>query len=147
MEIRQARPTDVERLIELLAAGSLRADKEDASCRADYEDALREIAATPGQEVLVAELDGNVVGTVQLITFRHFQERGGRCAELESMHVHPAHRNSGVGTQLLAFAIARARELGCYRVQLTSNARRHDAHRFYERHGFEATHKGFKKIL
>ena len=44
-------------------------------------------------------------------------------------------------------AVARARALGCYRVQLTSNARREDAHRFYERLGFSPTHVGFKMLL
>ena len=40
-----------------------------------------------------------------------------------------------------------ARERGCYRVQLTSNKQRGDAHRFYERNGFSATHEGFKRYL
>jgi len=79
--------------------------------------------------------------------FRHLQAKGGRCAEIESVHVHPDHRGSGVGTALLRDAVARARALGCYRVQLTSNARREDAHRLYERLGFSPTHVGFKMPL
>jgi GNAT superfamily N-acetyltransferase len=43
--------------------------------------------------------------------------------------------------------VTAARERGCYRVQLTSNKQRGDAHRFYERNGFSATHQGFKRYL
>ena len=63
------------------------------------------------------------------------------------MHVHPQHRGAGVGRRAPADAIARARGLGCYRVQLTSNVGRGDAHRFYERLGFTPSHLGFKLPL
>ena len=90
---------------------------------------------------------GEVVGTCQLITFRHLQHGGGRCAEIESMHVRPDVRGTGVGGVLLEAAVEAAVVAGCYRVQLTSNAARTDAHRFYERHGFVASHVGFKRLL
>ncbi len=95
----------------------------------------------------MAELAGQVVGVCELIVFRHLQLKGGRCAEIESVHVHPDHRGSGIGTALLRDAIERARALGCYRVQLTSNLRREEAHRFYERLGFAPSHVGFKLPL
>ena len=69
----------------------------------------------------MAELGGEVVGVCQLIVFRHLQAKGGLCAEIESVHVHPDHRGSGVGGALVRAAIDRAAGLGCYRVQLTSN--------------------------
>ena len=49
----------------------------------------------------MAEVDGEVIGVCQLIVFRQLQARGGLCAEIESVHVHPDHRGSGVGTTLL----------------------------------------------
>ena len=79
----------------------------------------------------------------QLLMFRHFQRRGGLCAEVESMHVHPDFRGKGIGGQLLNAAVDAARQAGCYRVQLTSNLQRADAHRFYQRHGFVPSHVGF----
>ena len=88
-----------------------------------------------------------MVGMCQLIVFRHLQAHGGRCAEIESMHVERGRRSQGVGSALVAAVIARARDLGCYRVQLTSNRERVDAHRFYERQGFSRTHEGFKLML
>ena len=95
----------------------------------------------------MVEVDRQVVGVCQLIVFRHLQARGGLCAEIESVHVHPDHRGTGVGTTLVRAAIDRARDLGCYRVQLTSNGRRPDALRFYERLGFTPSHVGFKLLL
>ena len=144
--IRPARPGDVARVVELLAAGSLRGG-EDPDHLAPYQAALAEIAATPGSEVLVAELDGAVVGVCQLITFRHLQERGGLCAEIESVHVDAALRSRGIGGRLVEAAVERARQAGCYRVQLTSNKARTAAHRFYDRLGFTASHEGFKRYL
>jgi len=88
-----------------------------------------------------------VVGVCQLIVFRHLQAHGGLCAEVESMHVHPHHRSGGVGAALIGEAVARARALGCYRLQLTSNTARADAHRFYERLGFVPSHVGLKMLL
>ena len=147
MTLRNARPVDVPRLVELLQHGALGEGKEDVSDAAAYSEALAEIQRTPGCAVLVAEVDGEVVGVCQVIVFRHFQQRGGRCAEVESMHVHPGHRGSGVGARLLAGAVEVARDAGCYRVQLTSDRRRTGAHRFYERQGFVPSHLGFKLVL
>ena len=141
-----AQTSDLPRLVALLAAGSLRGG-EDAACLASYQSALEEISATPGTDVLVAEIDGEVVGMCQLITFRHLQEQGGRCAEIESMHVDEGHRSSGIGGALLEAAVERAAAAGCYRIQLTSNTRRQAAHRFYLRHRFAASHLGFKRYF
>ena len=144
--VRDARPGDVGALAGLLAGGSLTV-KEDLTDLAPYAEALDAILADPSSTVLVAELDGSVSGMCQLRVLRHLQQRGGRCAEIESMHVAEGHRNAGVGALLLDAAVARAAEAGCYRVQLTSNVARPDAHRFYLRHGFDASHVGFKRYL
>ena len=144
--IRTATPEDLPAIVAILAAGTLRPDEDPANHEA-YADAVTEIAATPGQEILVADIGGTPMGVCQLITFRHLQHQGGRCAEIESVHVAERHRGAGIGGALVDAAVQRARELGCYRVQLTSNKVRTDAHRFYDRHGFEATHEGYKRYL
>lgn len=147
IQIREATPADADRLIELIALGAVPgavAPRVDADLTRA---ALAEIAADPRSAVLVAEEDGVVIGTLQLIVFRHVHNSGGLCAEIESVHVHPDVRGQGVGGLLLDAAVEQARATGCYRVQLTSNAARPDAHRFYERHGFTASHVGFKQLL
>jgi GNAT superfamily N-acetyltransferase len=123
-----------------------RVPDEDPRQLAPYREALREVDRGDGA-LLVADFEGEVVGVCQLIVFRHLQARGGRCAEIETMHVHPDLRGRGVGAALLNDAVERARALGCYRVQLTSNVNREDAHRFYGRLGFVPSHVGFKLLL
>ncbi len=144
--VRDAVIEDVPRLVALIAAGALDEVPAEPDL-APYVDALREIADSAHSAVLVAEVRAQVVGMCQLVAFRHVQHRGGLCAELESMHVDPRERGGGIGGVLLAAAVTRAREWGAYRLQLTSNVARTDAHRFYARHGFAASHIGFKLPL
>lgn len=149
--VRDAVAADLPRVVELIGLGATRTGKEDGADLAAYETALAEIDATPRSRVLVAEVAGpagpTVVGTLQVWAVRHVQEHGGLCAEVESMHVHPDQRGLGVGSVLLAAVVDAARAWGCYRIQLTSNEQRTDAHRFYAREGFTASHVGFKLLL
>lgn len=144
--IRDAGVADTPRLVALIAAGGLDGAAPDADL-APYADAVRELADDKHSAILVAEVRARVVGMCQLIGFRHVQHRGGLCAEIESMHVDPTRRGDGIGGLLLEAAVDRAREWGAYRVQLTSNVQREDAHRFYARHGFAPSHVGFKRLL
>jgi GNAT superfamily N-acetyltransferase len=144
--VRDAQAGDVAVLVGLLVGGSLTVS-EDAGDLAPYADALAAITTDPSTTVLVAEVDGQVVGMCQLIVLRHLQHRGGRCAEIESMHVTASHRSGGIGAVLLDAAVERAARAGCYRIQLTSNMARPDAHRFYQRHGFVPSHAGLKRYL
>ncbi len=144
--IRPAVRNDVPRIIELLRLGSMNPAKEDPANYLAYEAALDEINTGHGC-LLVAELDNDVVGFIQVIVFRHFQAQGRNCAEFESFHVHPDYRSHGIGTVLLREAELLAKAADCHRVQFTSNNSRTDAHRFYLRHGYEATHTGFKKQM
>ena len=147
MRIRPAVAADAGRLGALIAGGALGPTDDGPDDPAPYASALEEIGATPGCAVLVAEVDGEVVGMCQLVVFRHVQHRGGRCAELESVHVRPDRRSTGIGGALVEAAAEAARQSGCYRIQLTSNGARDEAHRFYRRHGFVPSHVGFKRLL
>jgi N-acetylglutamate synthase-like GNAT family acetyltransferase len=144
--VRHATESDIGRIVELLEYGSLVAGKEDGGDLTPYTAALAEINQGPGA-VLVAQAGDQVVGVCQLIVFRHLQSHGSLCAEIESVHVHPDQRGHGIGHILMTAAIERAREQGCYRVQLTSNLARTDAHRFYATLGFVPSHQGFKLAL
>jgi GNAT superfamily N-acetyltransferase len=145
--VRRAADADLPRIVQLLVSGSVPGETspEDGDL-ALYRSALHEIEEGAGA-VLVAQLGDEVVGVCQLIVFRHLHRRGGLCAEIESVHVHPDHRGGGIGSTLVTEAVDRARALGCYRVQLTSNRAREDAHRFYERLGFAPSHVGYKLFL
>jgi GNAT superfamily N-acetyltransferase len=137
---------DVAPAIELLRQGSLMPEFEDASRAEDYWAAV-EVSRRQRGDVLVAELDGDVVGVCQVIIFQHFQHAGGWCCELESVHVRSDLRRRGIGAQMLTVAEDLAKERGCYRIQLTSRNVREDAHRFYLANGYGQTSQGFKKFF
>ncbi len=144
--IRPAIHADVPRLIELLQIGSPDPNRESANF-GDYEAALDEINHGGPGCVLVAELDGDVIGAVQLVIFRHLRDQGRKCAELESLNVHRDYQLHGIGTALIAAAEAYAKSAGCYRIQLLLNKSLTDLHQFYEHHGYEPSHVGLKRLL
>jgi GNAT superfamily N-acetyltransferase len=105
------------------------------------------IESEPNNHVYVAELDGKVVGTFQLTFIRQLSYGGCLVAQVESVHVDSSVRARGVGAKMMEFARAEAERRGALRLQLTSNVKRERAHRFYERLGYRATHKGMKLQL
>jgi len=144
--VRPLEKADTAVTVAVLRGGSNAPEFEDDSRLEDYWEAALE-TRTRGGDVLVAIHDHEVVGVLQVVIFRHFQHTGGWCCEVESVHVRSDQRSKGIGAQLLAAAEKLARDRGCYRIQLTSNNVREDAHRFYEREGYTQSHKGFKKHL
>jgi GNAT superfamily N-acetyltransferase len=137
---------DVPAAVELLRDGSL-APKFEVTSRPDiYWPAVEETRRRRG-DVLVAEVEGEVVGVCQVIIFQHFQHAAGWCGEIESVHVRSDMRSRGIGAQLLMAAEELAKERGCYRIQLTSRNVREDAHRFYLANGYGQTSQGFKKFF
>lgn len=137
---------DVASAVALLVGGSLMPENEDVSRVDDYWSAVEETRRQRG-DVLVADVEGEVVGVCQVIIFQHFQHAGGWCCEIESVHVRDDMRSRGIGAQLLHAAEELARLQGCYRVQLTSRNVRDDAHRFYLANGYGQTSQGFKKFF
>lgn len=85
-----------------------------------------------------------VVATLQISLIPGLSRFGMWRAMLENVFVDPEQRGTGVGTALMHWAMDYCRQAGCGMIQLTSNKQRKDAHRFYSRLGFTATHEGFK---
>ena len=130
----------------LVEAGSFTPEAENPLDEEAYWRAVLATRATGG-DVVVARDGADVVGVVQVMVLTHFQHRGSICVELESFHVRSDRRSQGIGTLLLADAENLSRRVGAYRVQLTSNLARLDAHRFSLREGYTHGHGGFKKLL
>ena len=97
--------------------------------------------------VVAADGAGAVVATLQLTFIPGIARRGGTRAQIEAVRVRDDLRGRGIGGALIEWAVEQARQSGCAIVQLTSNKARADAHRFYGRLGFAATHEGFKLRL
>lgn len=147
MTLRRARRDDVAEIVALLADDPLGAQRESPAEPAPYLAAFERIDADPHQHLLVAEREGRVVGTLQLTILHGLSRRGASRALIEAVRISSAERGAGLGGELIRRAIAEARRQGCTVVQLTSDATRKDAHRFYERLGFQPTHVGFKLPL
>ncbi|MGW5199926.1 N-acetyltransferase family protein [Streptomyces spiralis] len=147
LEIRTAVTDDVPAIVAMLADDPLGAQRESPDDLAPYLAALERLSADPNQHLVVAAREGRVVGTLQLTVIAGLSRRGATRSIIEAVRIHADERGSGLGTQLIEWAIAESRSQGCQLVQLTSDRTRTDAHRFYERLGFEASHIGFKLLL
>lgn len=146
LNFRQAVADDVIEIVRMLADDPLGAKRE------KFEDPLPEsyintfevIDADPHNELVVAELEGDVVGVLQLTFIPYLTYQGGWRALIEGVRVSSQHRGKGLGHKLFEWAIDRAKARGCHLIQLTSDKARPDAIRFYEDLGFKATHEGMK---
>jgi GNAT superfamily N-acetyltransferase len=149
LTFRSARRDDLEAIVDMLADDGLGRGREDASrpLPAVYVEAFAAIDADPSQLQLVAEEDGAIVGTLQMTFIRGLSRRGATRGLIEGVRVAGARRGSGTGAAMMREAIAICRARGCALVQLTTDKSRKDAHRFYARLGFEASHEGFKMTL
>lgn len=149
LTFRRAFEADLPFIVGLVAADAVRdsGDRPDEPFHPRYLAALRELDADPNQLMIVAELDGEAVGTLQLTFIAGIAALGTKRCLVEAVHIAPAHRGKGLGTRMMHWAIDQGRQRGCGMVQLTSNKKRLDAHRFYERLGFLKSHEGFKYYL
>ncbi|MGW0789941.1 N-acetyltransferase family protein [Streptomyces sp. NPDC002911] len=145
--IRPAALTDIPAIVALLADDPLGASRESPDDLAPYHAAYRRLADDPNQRLVVAVRENRVVGTLQLTIVPGLSRRGATRSVVEGVRVHADERGGGLGTQLIQWAVDESRRRGCQLVQLTSDATRTDAHRFYERLGFTASHVGFKLTL
>lgn len=147
---RAAVSDDVEAIVTLLADDPLGRERETAppiGVDPRYRDAFAIIARDPNQLLTVVERSGRVVGVLQLSFIPGLTRRGMWRGQIEGVRVAASERGGGIGRAFLEWAIGQCRERGCGLVQLTSDKRRPEAHRFYEALGFAATHEGYKREL
>ncbi|MFD3733984.1 GNAT family N-acetyltransferase [Streptomyces sp. NPDC058632] len=147
LEIRAAAADDIPAIVGMLADDALGAQRESPDDLTPYLAALEQLSADPNQHAVVAVRKNRVVGTLQLTIVPGLSRRGSTRSIIEGVRVHADERGSGLGTRLIEWAIDESRRRGCRLVQLTSDNTRTDAHRFYERLGFSASHLGFKLAL
>ena len=143
---RPARRDDLPAIVALLADDPLGRDREmaGAALHPCYAQAYLAIERDANQLLAVAEREGRIVGCLQLSFIPGLTRQGTWRGQIEGVRVAGAARGGGIGHAMLRWAIAECRRRGCGLVQLTSDERRPDAHRFYEALGFRATHRGYK---
>jgi GNAT superfamily N-acetyltransferase len=145
--LRQARREDVAAIVAMLADDALGATRESVNDLAPYHAAFEKISKDANNLILVGDVDGEIVGTVQLSLLHGLSRKGATRGQIEAVRVSSAHRGKGYGEKIIRAAIEMAREKGCVLVQLTTDKTRKDAHRFYKRLGFVASHEGMKLSL
>lgn len=149
LSFRPATRADVPAIVRMLADDELGRRRERATdpLPESYYMAFESIDRDPNNELLVACRDGVVVGTMQLTFTPSLSFQGRWRATIESVRTDSALRGQGIGAAFMRWAVERARERGAHMVQLSTNNARADAHRFYERLGFTASHVGMKLDL
>lgn len=146
ISIRRATAADVHPIVAMLADDPLGAQREQPGDPA-YLKAFEVIDADPHQYLAVAVAGDEVVGTLQLTFTSGLSRMGMTRATVEAVRVRSDQRGNRLGELLLTWAIDEARARGCGLVQLTTDASRTDAQRFYVRLGFTASHVGMKLAL
>jgi GNAT superfamily N-acetyltransferase len=144
--LRRAVAADLPAIVALLADDPLGATREGADL-APYEAAFAAVDADPAHLLVVADDAGAVVGTLQLSLLPGLSRGGAVRAQVEGVRVAGAARGRGLGEAMLRWCADEARRRGAALVQLTTDVRRPDAHRFYERLGYVASHVGMKLAL
>jgi GNAT superfamily N-acetyltransferase len=145
--VRRAVAADLPAIVGLIADDSLGRTREGGPDDAAYARAFAAIERDPNNALYVIDRAGEVIGCAQLTIIPGLARRGLTRGQIEGVRVSSGHRGQGLGRWFFERLIAIARESGCGLVQLTSDAARPDAHRFYESLGFTASHVGFKLAL
>ncbi|HEV2596340.1 MAG TPA: GNAT family N-acetyltransferase [Sphingomicrobium sp.] len=146
---RRARVEDLATIVQLLRDDVLGQTREASSesVGEGYTAAFAAIDADPNQLLVVADDEKEVVGTLQLSFIPGLARKGAWRGQIEAVRVASSRRGHGIGREMIEWAVAECRRRGCSHVQLTTDRRRIDAHRFYDRLGFVASHLGYKLTI
>jgi GNAT superfamily N-acetyltransferase len=149
VRFRPATAGDLAAIVALFADDPLGREREHdgPELHTRYREAFAVIERDPHQLLAVAERGNRILGVLQLTFIPGLTRSGMWRGQIEGVRVAAAERGSGIGRRMLEWAIDECRNRGCGLVQLTSDERRTDAHRFYEALGFRATHRGYKLPL
>ena len=147
MIFREADREDLPAIVALLADDVLGKARDFTVVDEAYERAFADIDADPRNHLIVADEEGEIVACMQVTYIPGLGRHGSERSQIEAVRVRSDRRGSGVGRDMMAWAIEQARQRGCALVQLTTDKSRLDAHRFYSRLGFVATHEGMKLTL
>ena len=148
MQIRIATRADVPAVLTLLADDDISRDRGFGTVPEEVDAAIwaafEAIDADDRNDLVVAEEGGEVIGTCQLTFIPGLSRGGAERLLIEAVRIRSDQRGRGLGGDLIRWTVERARERGCRIVQLTTDKRRTEAHRFYAALGFEASHEGMK---
>jgi len=147
MKFRKANKEDVYEIVKMIANDKL------GKLREKFKDPLPEIYYTAfdnitndkNQELIVVENEEReVIGTLQLSFIQYLTYQGGIRAQIEAVRIREDQRGKGIGEKMFIWAIQRAKQRNAHLIQLTTDKKRPEAVRFYEKLGFVPSHEGMK---
>jgi GNAT superfamily N-acetyltransferase len=149
LRFRLATRADLPSVVRMLADDDLGSQREryEDPLPESYYAAFAQIESDPNHELIVAEHNREIIGTLHLMFLPSISFKGGLRAQIESVRVDKQFQNQGIGSAMMGWSIQRAKQRGAHMVQLTTHRSREDAHRFYERLGFKGSHLGMKLSL
>ena len=149
VKVREAKEADIPRILELYRQLAMNpGELESVTAEPEFaQEMFRKMTELEGYHLLVAEVDGEVMGTAVLMILPGLAHGISHWGVVEFMVVDEAHRSRGIGQVLMDRAAEIAQEADCYKIMLGSNKKRSDAHRFYRKAGYTATHEGFTRYF
>ena len=149
MEFRIANKNDLHSIVRLLVDDELGSQRErfEEPLPAAYYEAFNAMEAQVGNQIILAVENQRVIGCLQLTIIPGLARQGMKRAQIEGVRIDRNYRRKSIGERLFEEAISIAKSEKCGMVQLTTDKQRSDAHRFYEKLGFSASHEGMKLIL
>jgi len=146
---RLATRADLPSIVRMLADDELGSQRErfENPLPESYYSAFEQINQDSNHELIVAERNGEVIGTLHLMFLPSISFQGRLRAQVESVRIDKRFQSQGIGSEMMKWVMERATQRGAHAVQLTTHKSRVDAHRFYERLGFEGSHLGMKMSL
>jgi ribosomal protein S18 acetylase RimI-like enzyme len=148
MSLREATRADIRRMMELLTDDDLGRDREGLlHDLAPYEAVFDAMATDPNNTLYVWDEAGKVAGCLQLTFIPGLSHRGAWLAQVEGVRVDSSLRGQRIGEKMMQAVMDISRRRGCRTMQLKTDKRRHDAHRFYARLGFNKSHEAFTLTL
>lgn len=149
ISVRKATISDLAAVISLISDDQLGSAREEIKHPLPlfYRQAFERVKKVTGNDIYVAILDTKIIGCMQLTFISGLSRKGMTRLQIESVRVAKDVRSKGIGRQMMKYAIELAKTSGCGLVQLTTDTTRKDAHRFYERLGFQSSHVGMKLDL
>jgi GNAT superfamily N-acetyltransferase len=146
-EIRRAKESDLPFILELyheLSITTTGVEQHLNTSSDDYRKVFADILSDPRRELLVAEYQSEVVGTVALFIITGLSHGATPYTLVENLIVNHKYRRMGIGKKLMEYTIARAKQERCHRIELCSDKRRKEAHRLYNSLGFSPSAYGFR---
>jgi GNAT superfamily N-acetyltransferase len=133
--IREAEEQDLQPVVALYAQPDMDAGQVISLEKA--QEILKRTKTYPFFKIYVAVLNEEIIGTLELVIMDNLAHHGIPSGIIEDVVVAEQHQRKGIGKAMMIHALKTCKEIGCYKVALSSNLKRGDAHQFYESLGFQ----------